>query len=118
MAGILRGADAGPATVAKLEPVFAAKRAVIDLDRQIAAKQGATNSIVEDQKRVRDNLGALKGSAEERSLARRYTEELNRQEDQIASLRKDLADLQTRRAAAVEELGRVIESVDLDEALR
>ena len=118
MAGILRGADAGPATMAKLDPVFAAKRAVIDLDRQIAAKQGATNSIVEDQKRVRDNLGALKGSAEERSLARRYTEELNRQEDQIASLRKDLADLQTRRAAAVEELGRVIESVDLDEALR
>ncbi len=118
LAGLLRGANASPATMAKLEPVFAAKRAVVDLDRQIAAKQAAINSIVEDQKRVRDNLGALKGSAEERTLARRYTTELNAQEDQLASLRKDLADLQTRRAVAVEELGRVIESVDLDEALR
>jgi hypothetical protein len=47
---------------------------------------------VNDQKCVRDNLSALKGTAEERSLAKRYTAELNTQEDTLAMLRRDLLD--------------------------
>jgi hypothetical protein len=113
----LRNAKASPAVMQQLEPVFAAKRAVAVLDAQIGNKQGAINQLVEDQKRVRDNLGALKGNTEERSLAKRYTAELNGQEDTLATLRRDLAGLQQQRQSAEVNLNNKIESLTLDEKI-
>jgi hypothetical protein len=113
----LRNAKAGPAVMQQLEPVFAAKRAVAALDTQIREKQDAISQLVNDQKRVRDNLGALKGSAEERSLAKRYTAELNAQEDTLATLRRDLAGLQSQRQAAEADLNNKIEALTLDEKI-
>ncbi len=113
----LQNAKASPAVMQQLEPVFAAKRAVAALDTQIAAKQDAINQLVDDQKRVRDNLGALKGSVEERALAKRYTAELNTQEDSLAALRHDVAGLQQQRQAAAVELDNKIESLTLDEKI-
>jgi hypothetical protein len=113
----LHNANAGPAVMQQLEPVFAAKRAVAALDAQIAGKQNDINQLVDDQKRVRDNLGALKGSAEERSLAKRYTAELNTQEDTLATLRRDLATLQLQHQAAEADLNNKIESLTMDEKL-
>ena len=113
----LRNANAGPAVMEQLEPIFAAKRAVAALDSQITDKQNAISQLVDDQKRVRDNLGALKGSAEERSLAKRYTAELNTQEDTLATLRHDLTTLQQQRETAAAELNNKIESLVLDEKL-
>jgi hypothetical protein len=113
----LRNAKASPAVMQQLEPVFAAKRAVAALDSQIGEKQNAINQLVEDQKRVRDNLGALKGSAEERTLAKRYTTELNTQEDTLASLRRDLAALQQQRQTAEADLNNKIEGLTLDEKI-
>jgi predicted nucleic acid-binding Zn-ribbon protein len=101
----------------QLEPVFAAKRAVAALDTQVADKQNEINQLVDDQKRVRDNLGALKGSAEERSLAKRYAAELNTQEDTLATLRHDLASLQQQRETAEADLNNRIEALTLDEKL-
>jgi hypothetical protein len=113
----LQNAKASSAVMQELEPVFAAKRAVAALDAQIGEKQSAINELVEDQKRVRDNLGALKGSAEERSLAKRYTAELNGQEDTLATLRRDLAGLQQQRQVAEVDLNNKIESLTLDEKI-
>jgi hypothetical protein len=113
----LRNAKAGPAVMQQLEPVFAAKQTVAGLDAQIGEKQNAINQLVEDQKRVRDNLGALKGSAEERTLAKRYTAELNTQEDTLASLRRDLAALQQQRRTAEADLNNKIEALTLDEKI-
>ena len=114
---LLRNANASPALLAQLEPVFAAKRAVASLDTQINAKQVQINQIVEDQKRLRDNLAALKGGNEERTLAKRYTGELNQQEDTLATLRRDLATLQQQREAAQQDLNSKIESLTIDEKL-
>ena len=113
----LQNAKAGPAVMQQLEPVFAAKRAVAALDAQIREKQDAISQLVNDQKRVRDNLSALKGSAEERSLAKRYTAELNAQEDTLATLRRDLAGLQSQRQAAETDLNNKIEALTLDEKI-
>ena len=66
---------------------------------------------------MRDNLGALKGSAEERLLAKRYTAELNTQEDTLATLRHDLAALQQQRETAEADLNNRIEALTLDEKL-
>lgn len=113
----LQNAKAGPAVMQQLEPVFAAKRAVATLDVQIREKQDAISQLVNDQKRVRDNLGALKGSVEERSLAKRYTAELNAQEDTLATLRRDLAGLQQQRQSAQTDLSNKIETLTLQEKI-
>ncbi len=114
---LLRNDNASPDLLARLEPVFSAKRQVASLDGQIDAKTQALNRIVEDQKRLRDNLAALKGGNEERTLARRYTAELNQQEDTLASLRRDLATLEQQRSTAQANLSSEIESLNINETL-
>lgn len=109
---ILRNAN--PAIRQQLEPVFAAKRAVASLDTQIKSKQSQVDQIAGDQKRIRENLSALKGTAEERALAKRYTDELNQQEDQLATLRKDLDALQQQRQTAQQDLANEIENLNIE----
>jgi hypothetical protein len=113
----LQNAKASPAVMQQFEPVFAAKRIVAALDVQIGDKQSAINQLVDDQKRLRDNLGSLKGSAEERSLAKRYTAELNTQEDTLATLRSDLAALEQQRQGAEADLSKKIESLSMEEKI-
>jgi hypothetical protein len=113
----LQNAKASPTVMQEFEPVFEAKRTVAALDMKIGDKQNAINQLVEDQKRLRDNLGALRGSVEERSLAKRYTAELNTQEDRLAVLRHDLDALQQQLKAAVVDLNDKIDSLSIDEKI-
>jgi len=62
-------------------------------------------------------MKALKGSAEERTLTTRYTNELNQQEDKLATLRKDLATLNQQRQAATEDLSNKIQSLNIEEKI-
>ena len=117
LALFLHNAKSSTALLQQLEPVFAAKRAVNAVDSQISDKQAAIDQLVEDQKRLRDNLSALKGTNEERALARRYTAELSTQEDTLASLRRDLAALQSERQRAEADLNRKIEALQVDETI-
>ena len=50
----------------------------------------------------------MKDSPEERELARRYAGEMNKDEDQLLSLRKDQADLVQQRKAAQQALDEAI----------
>jgi hypothetical protein len=117
LALILRNANASPALMQQLEPVFAAKRTLTGLDRQIKAKQDEVNTITQDQNRLRENMKALKGSPEERTLTTRYTNELNQQEDRLAALHKDLDSLNQQHQTATEDLSKKIESLNIDENL-
>jgi predicted nucleic acid-binding Zn-ribbon protein len=101
----------------QLAPVIDAKRKLADLDNQLGDAQKQIDEITNDQKRLRDNLAALKGSAEERALTRRYTEELNQQEDRIAALHKDQETIRANRAAAELHLSEAIEALQIDEKL-
>ena len=114
---ILRNAGASSTLTQQLEPIFAAKRTVTGFDRQIKSKQSAIDQITEDQKRLRENLSVLKGTAEERALAKRYTDELNQQEDKLATLRKDLDTLHQQHDAAQQDLSNKIESLNINEKL-
>ena len=62
-------------------------------------------------------MKALKGSAEERTLTTRYTNELNQQEDRLAALHKDLDSLNQQHQTATEDLSKRIESLSIDENL-
>lgn len=101
----------------QLAPVFAAQRAVADLDAAIRAKQSAIDGVVNDQARLRENLAALKSTAEERTLARRYTNELSQQEDSLAAMRHELDGLKQQRSTAEDGLAKLIEGLDVTETL-
>ncbi|MGB6131074.1 MAG: hypothetical protein WCC14_03815 [Acidobacteriaceae bacterium] len=112
---MLNGAGDRPAIEKALAPVLSARAKVHDLDSQIAAKRQAIDNVEADSTRLHNNLQGLRDSEEERALARRYAGEMNADEDQLQSLRKDLADLQQQRTAAQQALDQAIGNLDLDE---
>jgi hypothetical protein len=70
--------------------------------------------IATDQNRVRENLRALKGTAEEKALAQRYVKELDEQETRLATLKKEILGLQAKCKVAQQELDDTIEHFTFD----
>ncbi|MBS1816230.1 MAG: hypothetical protein JSS87_15275 [Acidobacteria bacterium] len=99
----------------KLAPVIEARHRLADIDSQIGNRNAEINRISDDQKRVRENLSSLKSSAEERDLIRRYTKQLNEQEDRLVVLRKEIESLQQQRTAAQADLDRVVEGLQFEQ---
>ena len=114
---LITNAKASPAVLAALQPVFDAHNAVVALNEQIKAREVEMAEIAKDQERLRENMKALKGSAEERSLIQRYTGEMNGQEDRLAALRAQVAQLKTQRAAADAEFQAKLDAVNVDETI-
>ena len=59
---------------------------------------------MEDQGRRRENMKALRGSAEEKALLQRYTKQLDEQETQLETLRKTIRDTEAQRDKASDQL--------------
>ena len=114
---MVQGTKAGPALLAALEPLFDLHNQVVALDAQIKAREGEIAEIGKDQDRLRENMKALKGTAEERQLLQRYTGELNTQEDRLAALRTQLADLHAQRNAKDAEFQEKMEALTFDEEM-
>jgi len=70
--------------------------------------------IFDDQQRLRENMKALKGSAEEKALLQRYTQQLNEQENRLDSLRKESKALETQKDAAQGSLDKMIQELSFD----
>jgi hypothetical protein len=114
---LITNAKASPAVLAALQPVFDLHNQVVALDDQIHKAQAEVADIAKDQDRLRENMKALKGSPEERALLQRYTGELNGQEDRLAALRTQIAQLQAQRTATNAEFQAKLEAVSIDETL-
>jgi hypothetical protein len=97
-----------------LRKVLAQKNEVAGLDAEINSRKGQIKSISEDQQRVRENMKALKGSAEEKALVERYAHQLNQQEDQMESLRRQISELQHKRGQAQKTLDEMLQGVALE----
>jgi hypothetical protein len=93
------------------------KNDIAVIDAVISGRRGQVSSISEDQQRVRENMKALKGSAEEKALIERYVRELNEQEDRVQALRREIADLQQKRDAAQSALNGMIEALQMEATL-
>jgi hypothetical protein len=106
-----------PATEKALRQIMTQKGAVGDLDSQMESRNKEMSSIFEDQQRVRENLKALKGSAEEKELTQRYTRQLNQQEDRVQSLRSEIDGLRGKRNQAQAELNRMVQDLALEATL-
>ena len=114
---LVEGTKAGPELLAALQPLFDLHNQVVGLDAQIKAREAEIADITKDQDRLRENMKALKGTAEERQLLQRYTGELNTQEDRLAALRGQLADLHSQRNAKDAEFQAKMEAVTFDETM-
>jgi hypothetical protein len=113
----VRDRDINPKVEAALRKIIEQKNVVAELAAQIASLNNRRQRIFTDQQRIRENLKALKGTAEERALIERYTQQLANQEDQLQNLQKQNAELQTKHDQARAELDKMIQELTLDETI-
>jgi hypothetical protein len=99
-----------------MREILAQKSAIAKIDADLKSKESAITDIVQDQNRLRENMKSLKGTPEEKSLNQRYTSELNDQETQLATLRREHATLQASRKQAQQDLDSSIEQMTIDPA--
>jgi hypothetical protein len=96
--------------------ILAKKTEISNLDVQMQARKQELDAITADQVRLRENMKALKGSAEEKALLQRYTHQLDQQEDRLAALHTQNDDLRAKRVVADTELTQMIQSIVLDQS--
>ena len=87
-----------------------AQAALTDLDRRIEESKKTEETAAADEARDRENLTALKGN----DAAKRFVDELNKAEDQLQATRKQTADLEEQKKAAVEKLNALIAGISFD----
>jgi hypothetical protein len=104
-----------PALKEAMQQILQKKNDIAQLEAQSSQRKGRMEGIEKDQARLRENMKALKGSAEERSLIQRYTHELDSQEDALAALRKEMEDLDRKQEQAQNELETMVGQIVLDE---
>jgi uncharacterized coiled-coil protein SlyX len=104
-----------PAMEQAFRRVLDQKSAIATLDAQLQARRQELDSIGADQARLRENMKALKGSAEEKALTERYTRELNTQEDRLAALHAQIAELEGKREQAAQRLDQTLSEISLSE---
>jgi hypothetical protein len=70
--------------------------------------------IEKEQQRLRENMKALKGSAEEKQLLLRYTRQLNAHEDQLEAFTREKTTLELQRSAMQRELESMLDALSLE----
>jgi hypothetical protein len=113
----LRQRTITPDVAQALQKITAQKAVVAKLEEEMQNRQDDIDKIVDDQGRLRENMKALRGSSEEKSLLQRYTKQLDDQETQIEGLRKKIQDTEARRDKANEELQQMTDSLQLEATL-
>src|SRR5437879_3655149 len=97
-----------------LKKITAQKAVVAKLEEEMENRQKDIERIVEDQGRLRENMKALRGSAEERALLQRYTRQLDEQETQLEALRKKIQDTEAQRDKANHQLENMVGDLQIE----
>jgi hypothetical protein len=116
MALITQQRQITPAMQEAFRRVLDQKNKVDSLGTQIKSRQHEIETITKDQARVRENMKALKGSAEEKALLQRYAHQLDTQEDRLNALNKEISDLQEKQTQARNQLDQIVQQITLDES--
>jgi hypothetical protein len=117
IAVFLQARSINPEIEAAFRRIVEQKKHVGALAVEISNRAAEIKRIYDDQQRLRENLKALKGSAEERALTQRYTQQLADQETRLDTLKRESADFQTKHDQAQAELDKMIEELSLDATL-
>ena len=105
-----------PAMQEAFHRVLDQKNKVDSIGAQVKTRQHEVETITKDQARLRENMKALKGSAEEKALLQRYTHQLDSQEDRLNALTKEISDLQEKQNQARNQLDQIVQQITLDES--
>jgi hypothetical protein len=105
-----------PALQQVFDAIMRQKLKVEAIADQIADHKRESDQITADQGRIRENMKALKGSSEERTLLQRYVGQLDSQENRLSAVRKESADLTAQENQAKTELDRMIMEVSVDQS--
>jgi chromosome segregation ATPase len=100
-----------------LEKISTQKAQVAKLEEDMESRQKDIDRIVEDQGRLRENMKALKGTAEEKALVQRYTKQLDQQETQLEELRKNIQATEAERDNANAELENMIQDLQIEASI-
>jgi len=100
-----------------LRAIAARKSSAADLNAQVQLLQKNIDQIFADQGRLRENMKALKGSAEEKVLLQRYTRQLDEEETQLDTLRKKQKETEALRDQVNAEIAKMIADLDIDTTL-
>jgi hypothetical protein len=100
-----------------LRTITAQKKVVADFDGALKDQQKAIDQIFTDQARMRENMKALKGSAEERTLLQRYTKQLDEEETQLDAIRRTKQDTEVQQKLANSVLQNMIQELQMDVTL-
>lgn len=103
-----------PALEAALRPVIDKKVQLSGLEGRQRSLQRDREGIVADQTRLRENMKALRGSAEEKQLLQRYTRQLDEQETRLDALQQETTRIAEAITKARGELASLIASVSFD----
>jgi hypothetical protein len=117
IAVFIKNGSLSPNVAEPLRKIAAQKATVAKLETEMENRQKDIDRIVADQARLRENMKALKGSAEEKALLQRYTRELDQQETELDSLRKTIQDTESQRDKANSLLDDMIGNLDLDSTI-
>jgi predicted RNase H-like nuclease (RuvC/YqgF family) len=105
---LVRGQSIPAALEAALRDVVSRKAAIARINADIQTRESEVETITHDQDRVRQNMRALKGTAEEKQLLQRYVRQLNDEETRLDALKKELVTLQSQRDKAQADLAAFI----------
>lgn len=106
-----------PELAEALQKIIAKKNEIAGFERELQARQAVVGTINQDQQRLRENMKALKGSAEEKALLQRYTRELNDQEDKLQNVRGEMSKLEADRNQGRQQLDKMLQDLTFDEAI-
>jgi hypothetical protein len=99
-----------PSIEEKLRPLIEAETVLNGLNAKIEELAEKEKTIANDEARDRENLTALKGN----DAAKRFVEELNIAEDTLQEARKQSADLEQQKNAAIDKLNQLIAALSFD----
>jgi len=110
----LRQKTINPEIEKALRAIVAQKNVVADFDAKIKTQQKSIDQIFTDQGRLRENMKALKGSAEEKTLLQRYTKQLDEEETELDTLRKGKQATEKEQQLVSAVLQHMIQELQLD----
>jgi chaperonin cofactor prefoldin len=96
----------------QLERISSQKESIAAADSDIRAADQQLKEVVQDEQRVRDNIGSLNRVSGQQDLVQKYARQLSDQETRIASLRDQLGELRKKKAALESELNSLIDKME------
>lgn len=96
----------------QLERIIEQKGAIAANDNEIRTVEQDLNEVVQDEQRVRENIGSLNRVSGQQELVQKYARQLAEQETRIAALRDQLSGLRKKKTALESDLNSLIEKME------